>query len=1329
MIALGLFLASKTSYCCSDLFFTSASSSQASVKLALSAQSTDCSTDFDTPEELEIWAKPRQAITLCGYSAVESGASVLMSTLHSTTYQLEGKQAQFYYYSAPPTLCPDSFAYQQQMAGSDQPFLLKRKKKQKSSQGIPFSRNNQAGIYPNSNVYPGLDDRFKPGKPFFPAMFPESLAIDIFPAFLKAFSLSTMKIPPPQAQQLFSCSGVSCIFRSWLSGQATMPDDYHNLILVVHNLNAEPSSFRISRQQLLYFYGEYRRTGHWFSLFEWVKSHFASRSFFLNHLSDVLTLLQETDDLWQTDPEVFGAITSQLQGVLEHPDYTFQLELELDWLHFQLAQIEAPSGKNKDNTAPATSQASGTDSQTQAGLTTSIPVASYPTDSGNTGGGEAPPEIIHSYNHLPCVACNHNQCKLKKPDKKATPGASPESASVSATPCNTEQQKKETNPALVNWYSLVNTYAHTGLIIRTTEDPASSVDSMQSGLDSSGTYLFPGSRIAPFKNGGFGVILSPDTPLVARFKNNAATIRVRFGFPLQQLASTSHSIGSLNAQHQSAIIAALNPLLGLIVHQRNIYQSTRFPGNTLPPLSLPPSHNIFHTFPPGSIFSSTPPNSHISPEDYNFLPVQARDTDSVHKNHINNFSLFLKLTEQSLITETHSGSTSGHITEEGKFKPGKSRFPSFDHRKVIAHNEVVICWDNWQNHLLGFFVSSNDYNESGFRSLINGIFSLNPKAHDLPVVFYDHTKPEIIYINSAKNFLSNYPAVSITDLNLDLLNPAFFVTNINYMAALLNNCLYPLKETGSLLPVMQNNVHLIPVLRYSCHRQLLENAGMEFTEEEAILLAFLSTISNPEVISDQFIQNLFQLLINTNVPLSVVNDLTMAVAKLANKDNSKLTTFFNTAPSPRWELYFYLINLGRNTPIYPPEILKQKITSEALSKLLSLQQEFNALINRLISLPVVKSQKGHAWPLLLNELRLVAFSTVVNLLRRHNHDIQPWPFAEIMACTPGSLSLLDQLEALAEDKSPFVSWLFHHFNQHGLPRHPGTLQSGVMTTSTRKTLEEELAKHPTPQQIDAIQSNYQTTSRSWENSDLCVWRQNPLEGMEQLLDWQPPMVGLSGQIQYIPSPSTSESEPVTSAVHSVAKNWKWPICLYDDKDDNNIKALICSHELHYQCLQILLNSHSAKKICPVCRKPLVQTITGNQPAGVMTWKVITFPCRGENAKETIEILYEIPAGSINSPEGIIAYPSDKRVAYLPNHKKGRKAFHMLKTAFERGLVLTVGYSQSRGVNNIVTWSDIPHKTLLTGAAEDHAYPDPGYLDRLISILKENLIEEPGDDKP
>jgi deltex-like protein len=49
-------------------------------------------------------------------------------------------------------------------------------------------------------------------------------------------------------------------------------------------------------------------------------------------------------------------------------------------------------------------------------------------------------------------------------------------------------------------------------------------------------------------------------------------------------------------------------------------------------------------------------------------------------------------------------------------------------------------------------------------------------------------------------------------------------------------------------------------------------------------------------------------------------------------------------------------------------------------------------------------------------------------------------------------------------------------------------------------------------------------------------------------------------------------------------------------------------------------------------------------------------------------------------------------AYLPDNPRGQLIAKLLRVAFERKLVFTIGHSRTTGKQGVVTWNDIHHKT-------------------------------------
>ena len=80
--------------------------------------------------------------------------------------------------------------------------------------------------------------------------------------------------------------------------------------------------------------------------------------------------------------------------------------------------------------------------------------------------------------------------------------------------------------------------------------------------------------------------------------------------------------------------------------------------------------------------------------------------------------------------------------------------------------------------------------------------------------------------------------------------------------------------------------------------------------------------------------------------------------------------------------------------------------------------------------------------------------------------------------------------------------------------------------------------------------------------------------------------------------------------------------------------------------------------------------------------------------------------------GNIQFPGTNRTAYLPDNAEGNAVLSLLKKAFDRNLIFTVGRSVTTGHDNQVVWNGIHHKTNLSGGSVFFGYPDDTYFDRV-----------------
>ena len=66
---------------------------------------------------------------------------------------------------------------------------------------------------------------------------------------------------------------------------------------------------------------------------------------------------------------------------------------------------------------------------------------------------------------------------------------------------------------------------------------------------------------------------------------------------------------------------------------------------------------------------------------------------------------------------------------------------------------------------------------------------------------------------------------------------------------------------------------------------------------------------------------------------------------------------------------------------------------------------------------------------------------------------------------------------------------------------------------------------------------------------------------------------------------------------------------------------------------------------------------------------------------------------------------------------------LLKKAFERQLIFTIGTSVTTGLENTIVWNDIHHKTEGYQNRSGHGYPDPNYLDNVLAELASHGITD------
>jgi deltex-like protein len=163
----------------------------------------------------------------------------------------------------------------------------------------------------------------------------------------------------------------------------------------------------------------------------------------------------------------------------------------------------------------------------------------------------------------------------------------------------------------------------------------------------------------------------------------------------------------------------------------------------------------------------------------------------------------------------------------------------------------------------------------------------------------------------------------------------------------------------------------------------------------------------------------------------------------------------------------------------------------------------------------------------------------------------------------------------------------------------------------------------------------------------------------------------------------------------------------------------CVARFHPECIQSYLECTSK---CPVCCYVLAP-LTGSAPkSGTMIWKEKNGHLPGfPEGSGIIHIRYIIHSGTQEKehPHPGKPFKGTVRVAYLPNTETGKHVLRLLKRAFDRRLIFTIGTSLTTGEEDAVCWAGIHHKTSVSGGL--FGYPDETYLNRVQEELKQKGI--------
>ncbi|XP_067866242.1 probable E3 ubiquitin-protein ligase DTX2 isoform X2 [Heterodontus francisci] len=172
----------------------------------------------------------------------------------------------------------------------------------------------------------------------------------------------------------------------------------------------------------------------------------------------------------------------------------------------------------------------------------------------------------------------------------------------------------------------------------------------------------------------------------------------------------------------------------------------------------------------------------------------------------------------------------------------------------------------------------------------------------------------------------------------------------------------------------------------------------------------------------------------------------------------------------------------------------------------------------------------------------------------------------------------------------------------------------------------------------------------------------------------------------------------------------------------------CGHVFHLLCMIAMYENGNkdGSLQCPSC-KTIYGEKTGTQPKGKMDVYLLPQSLPGYPDSGSIQIVYNIPHG-IQGPE----HPNPgkpytargfPRHCYLPYSEKGKQVLELLKVAWNRRLIFTVGTSNTTGETDTVVWNEIHHKTEMGSNVSGHGFPDPNYLDNVIEELAAQGVTE------
>eukprot|EP01084_Bolivina_argentea_P061967 113284_1 len=162
------------------------------------------------------------------------------------------------------------------------------------------------------------------------------------------------------------------------------------------------------------------------------------------------------------------------------------------------------------------------------------------------------------------------------------------------------------------------------------------------------------------------------------------------------------------------------------------------------------------------------------------------------------------------------------------------------------------------------------------------------------------------------------------------------------------------------------------------------------------------------------------------------------------------------------------------------------------------------------------------------------------------------------------------------------------------------------------------------------------------------------------------------------------------------------------------------HFFHAECVSRYV---APKRKCPLCSMNYGVEI-GQQPYGIMQVRIDKkSDCASKGTenkgKGTITIIHKFKAGiqGKRHQNPGMRYPSRTEYIYLPRSAQGMECLGMIRMAWKRKLLYTVGRSVTLSLDNRIIWTSIHFKTAKHGGSTEHGWPDKTYFARVKDEFK------------